>query len=485
MSFGHGINPVAWGMTHSALAEVGYDDFAKAVSQTTQTTDRTQRTGFGALVPEDLSAILRKTTEEEGEFKLFQALKKEKATDVMYRWNLQNDIGGQPGAVFQQEIAAIQDSNTQIQTYIVLLKVAARLRQMSRVLKSTQAIVDFVALERRNMALEIARGQNIAGYVGDDRVAPMMPNGIRRQLEIYAPERILSLDGQSDVNEVTKAVFDQIRQVRGLGSFGKTTHLYLDLDLQNAFDTNLFPQYRVEMGDGKKTIDYGAPVTSIRSSYGQVAMENDVYIPSFANTQPYSLKPLPALAPAAASIAAVAVVPSVAGSKVTASRAGLYGIRVEGVNERFEHGAASALQTATVAVDGAIDITITPNPDGRAYGYAIQFGKKGVAAPTLADQRLMMRVPHPDPLNRTTPFTVRVRFDRIPGASTILGLNMNPNAIGFRELLPMSQVELASTDSPVIKFALIHVGAMVCYVPNHHFVIENVLPPAATWKPFD
>lgn len=466
-----------------------YDDwnaFAKAVQTSSYQTDHAQLEGFGALRPESLENQLKKVIETEDTFKLFKALKRMPVTSTVHEWSVQTDIGGQPAGAFNSELGAISSEVGAYDRRIVFLKYLMTQAAISHVASVQRGIVNLKATENRNALLRLGRAANVSMYYGDSSVAPMQFDGIYKQLKTFKNgSHILDLEGSSNVQALVDTIYTAFAKVIGQGNFGKLTHIHLDPLTQVALDRYLDPAYRVVLDNNPKTVDFGAPVSAIRTSFGQLATENDIWIENSDNSSPAYARygKVPDSAPGAPSVVSTPNAGPVAGSKFTATRAGTYYLVVAAIDERGVEGQPSAAVSATVVANGAIDLDITPNADRKQTGYAIYVSTRNPsAAPSLSDYRLVERIPaNPD---RTAATSYSFKMDKIPGASKLFLINRVPESIAWVQLLPATQFPLYPTNSAIIPWAVLLYGALQLGIPQHHFVIENFLPPQATWKPF-
>lgn len=469
-----------------------WNTFQKATATATPyITDSALKTNVPAVQRESIEGTLRKVTEDNADMKLLNALSRTPTGNVIHQWDTQDDIGGQIGNVFNSEVGSIPQSNISIKRYTINVKFLMKRCAVSAVVAASDTLFGpYKARENAGRLLELARGMNYACYYGDETVAPSMPNGIIKTLELYAPNRILNLDGETDANNVAKQMFAAYAVVAGVGSFGKITHYHTDYKTQNMIDQALFPIYRIGLDDRStgKELDYGAPVGGIKTSFGVIKAEQDPFIdnPDISMPRIALQGSVPSDAPPAPTIS-VAPNAGVAGSGFTTGRNGLYWYVVAPINGNYTEGTPSSPASVTIAVGGAATLTITPNGTTPATGYAVyrsQLLAAATPAPALSQYRLVRRIPPQDLNNLATPTVWQDTGRYIPGSSKIFLLNRVPTSIGLVEFGPPQQFPLYPTDAAILPWAVIWFASPVLFIPKHHFVLDNILDPNATWKPF-
>ena len=462
-----------------------WNTFVKAIQTSGWETDSAQLTGSQALRYESLEGTLRKVIEAEEGFKLFRSLKRNASTSAVHEWALQTGIGGQPGGMFNSEVGEIASNVGDYVRQIVLMKFLMTQAAISHVASVQGQIVNLKATENRNALLRLGRAANYASYHGNSAVSPMQFDGITKQLtDFQAGRGIIDVDGDSDVGRLVQRVYTAFGDVISIGSFGKLTHMMVDPLVQNELDQDLDPAYRVYLNDSPNNIARGAPVGAIKTSFGPVATDVDIWIENAMTAQPmqalYGTVPLNA--PGAPTLAILAQTGQ-ANSRFTAGRDGTYFYVVAAVNTNGVESLVSNAVSAAVAVGGALQLTITPHVGLGQTGYAIYRSRRNPGtAPANTDYRLVTRIPaHAVP----TTATVFQDLNRdIPGSSQIYLLNRVNESIGWVQLLPVTQFPLYPTNRAIIPWAVLMYGALALYIPNHHRIIKNFLPSRAPWRPF-
>jgi hypothetical protein len=491
--FGLGETSVMAGAGIPAGGITSYDDwnaFAKAVATSGYETDHESLTGPQALRVESLEGQLRKVIESEPTFKLFRALKRQPVTSAVHEWTVQTDIGGQPEGMFNSEIGEIGSNVGQYERKIVFIKYLMTQAAISHVASVQKGIVNLKATENMNALLRLSRSANWSMYHGDSAISPMQFDGVIKQLDGFRGGlHVEDLSGTSDVQAIIDGIYGAYANVIGLGNFGKLTHVHMDPQLQNALDRELDPAYRVNLDNNPAGIQYGAPVTGIRTSYGTVMTEQDIWINNSDNTMPNYARydRVPADAPGAPTLATT-VSGTADGTEFTAAKGGgsSFFYRVCAIDERgVESMPSAAISIVAVPAGQTVTLTITPNADHLQTGYAIYRSTAlagGSSEPALRDFRLMKRVA----ANATASSDTVVDDTNvdIPGTSYAFLLNRVPESIAWAQLLPATQFPLYPTNRAIIPWAVLLYGALQLAIPNHHYVLKGFVPATAKWKPW-
>jgi hypothetical protein len=275
--------------------------------------------------------------------------------------------------------------------------------------------------------------------------------------------------------------------VFGFGNFGKTTDIYLPPSIQTDLNMKLDPAFRVALDNSPNSISYGTNVRAIQTSYGNIKVQNDVFIRDEKLKVPFELRNQTHAAQAVKNASfKPATMTAVAGAGAADSywgsaHGGTYVYFVTGLNHKGESQTTAATGgTVTVAAGQQVTITITASASGEETGYVIYRGRKN-GTNALSDVREMVRVPK---AGATTVYVDKNR--EIPGTTCAYMLNLSPSdhAIAWRQFLPMMKIPMAAVNSPIVPWLQMICGYLRISKRNQHVVIKNVAPNGASWKPF-
>lgn len=477
------MNPIIQLDLNAKSGVTGYaqvDELRKAL-EAGYGTDVAQLTGGGALRIQSLEKTMLATIQENQHFRLFNALSKSNAIATVDEWTEQNAVGGFPGGSTNTETGNISAAQGSYNRRTGLVKYLMTRREVSFVATLQSALADAEAVEYQNGALQLLSDAEHLGFEGDGDVVATEFDGIYKQIvSLGSDDHVMDAEGGSlaSVNLVNNAA----AVISGYGNFGTPTDLFMSQLTQADFDTGLDPAFRVPLTDVPNGgISLGSPVVGIRTSWGNIKAQPDVFIRDEAQQRPFELD---FASVAAANNFACASVPtgvpaSDVSSKFGAAHAGNYYYAVTGVNAKGQSVVSKSAQI-TVAAGEKVTLTITASASGEETGYAIYRSRKNGTNAT-SDFRLMTRVA------KAGATTVYVDLNReIPGTSKAYILNMAPGAlaINWRQLLPMLKFPLYPTVNATVPWAQLLFGYLRIGKRKHHVVIKNILPNGAKWRPF-
>lgn len=453
-------------------------------------------TGGAALRIQSLDTTMQATIAENKHFKLFNKLAKPKAGGTVDEWTEQNGVGGFLGGSTNTETGNINAATGSYNRRVGLVKYLMTRREVSFVVTLNNAIASAEATEYNAGAIQLLSDAEFLSFEGDSAVVPTEFDGIFAQLRNAVAAGTVDSDhvidaGGGSLNNI--ALINQAQAVvKGFGNFGLLTDIFMANAVQADFDTGLDPAFRVPLADVPGGgISIGAPVIGIRTSGGNIATNDDVFIREDKHLTPFEVR-YPAVASANAGLAPASVVPGSpatnASSQWTAANAGLYYYAVTGVNAAGESTGVVTTQVANAA-GKAPTLTITRSAGAQETGYVIyrtRIGGGNVlisagSADGLSDFRQMVRIPC---AGATTTWTDLNRD--LPGTTKAFLLNMTPGAtaILWRQLLPMLKFQLYPTVSATIPWAQLLFGYLRMSKLRHHAVIKNIVTNTAVFKPF-
>ena len=444
-------------------------------------TDVATLTGGGSLRIQDLDKTLQATVVDNKHFKLFNALRKPKATATVTEWTEQSDIGGFLGSTSNTEDGAADEFQGEYARRTGRVKFMSAYRKVSVVLARQNNIVSAQAIEEVNGAKQILRDTEYLLFEGDEAVVPTEFDGIFAQIaSLNSTDHIidmrgLPLDGIEKIAQAAEVIY-------GDGNFGVPTDIYTSLSVQTDLNQYLDPAFRVALTGNPQSIQLGAVVKGITTSYGDIATQPDVFVRDEKAQKPFEVK-YPAVAvandvfkPAAASGAAAANV----ASQFAAGHAGTYYYLVTGKNRKGQSTGRITAQI-TVAAGDQVTLTIQPSAGGTETGYTIYRSKKN-GTNAVADFREIKSIPKAPSGNTTWVDT----NEDIPGSTKAYVLNMSASdhAIDWAQYMPMFRMDMAAVNSPIIPWLQMFCGVLRITKRKQHVVIKNIITTKQEWKPF-
>lgn len=444
-------------------------------------TDISALTGGAALRIQSLDQTMQATIAENRHFRLFNALAKRTATATVDEWTEQSGVGGFLGGTTNTETGTINEFTGTYTRRYGLVRYLMTLRKVSLVQSLQNNIVDAEAAEAANGAKQLLMDAEFLLFEGNSDVVPTEFDGIYKQLvDLSSTDHVLDAEGQSlnSVNLVNQAA----ATIAGLDNFGTPTDLYLSPLTQADFDTNLDPAFRVPLTDvGKGGVELGAPVAGIRTSWGDIKTNPDIFLRDEAKQKPFeTYHSSIAVANVAYKPASVTTaVASDAASKFATAHAGNYYYAVAGCGASGQ-SAVTLSSVQAVAAGEKCTLTITAAAGGET-GFVIYRSRKG-GTNNVDDFRECARIAKADAATTTW-----VDYNReMPGTSKAYVLNLSPtdHAISWQQFLPMFKFPLAAVNQAVIPWAQLLFGYLRITKRRQLVVIKNILPANATWKPF-
>lgn len=472
----------------SMTGQISFDDLSqlRKALEMGYGTDVAQLTGGGAFRMQSLDSTMKATIQDNQHFRLFNRLQKTNATATVDEWTEQSSVGGFRGGSTNTETGVIPQAMGEYARRVGMVKFLMTRREVSFVATLGKNIADAEATEQAGGALQLLTDAEHLCFLGDDLVVPTEFPGIGAQIAHaiaegkISPDHVIDMDGKAldGISALNRAA----ALIAGAGNFGTATDLYMSYLTQSDFDSALDPAFRVNLDNNPTSLMIGAPVKGIRTSFGDIATQPDVFIPDEVQQQPFEVL-YPSVAanniamkPQNVTVDAATSAPD---SKFSAGRDGNYYYYVCGVSAKGESLGFVTSQVAIAAGKKAV-ITITASAAGGETGYAIYRSRQnGTNRPD--DVRLMCRIPR---TGATTTYTDLNR--EIPGSTKAFVLNMKPgsDAITWRQFLPMSKFQLYPTNAAVLPWAQMLFGYLRLAKLRQHAMIRNIVPRGALWRPF-
>lgn len=448
-------------------------------------TDSTTLTGGSALRIQSLDTTMQATVQDNKHFALFNRLPKPSATATVDEWTEQSSVGGFLGGTTNTEDGAASETEGEYQRQVGQVKYLSTYRKVSLVLAAGNNMINAKAAEAANGAKQLLTDIEFLTFEGDDTVIPTEFAGIRRQIEsLGSSDHIIDMFGKplDSVEPISRAA----ETVFGFGNFGTATDIFTSLSVQNDLNNHLDPAFRVALGDRPTTTTIGTHVNGIRTSFGDIKTNQDVFIRDEKLKVPFQLRGGKHAAIAAANdvfkpsqLTVDVAADGGAQSKWGSAQAGNYYYFVAGVTAKGQSTGLLSAQVA-VALGGKVTLTINASAGQTENGYVIYKSRKN-GTNALTDLRELVRIP------RTGAVTTYVDlFTEVPGSTNAFILNLNPSdhAISWKQYMPMIKIPMAAVNSPIDPWLQMICGYLRITKRRQHVVVKNIVPSGALWKPF-
>ena len=437
------------------------------------------------LMVESLEASLKSTTWQMKNLVLWPAIPVDKAYNTVEQYTRITSYGGNGMPYFNEGGSPREeDSNYNRETQRIVY-FGTRRRVTHAMMLVRVAFGDAVAREinngnmwlLQNIERELYNGNahfsNAGAFDGNPGAIPadtLALNGLDQQIrqgDADAKVQAVAFDGfggaLSVVRDLRDALLSEDEMEEGavsiLNNFGVPVELHLDPLSLSQFSRQFFPKERIpNMGvaDGRA----GFVLREFVSSAGAFALKPNVFMrpKDLAKARPDNDS-----APAAPAAPATANGGADVGSGFVVGET--YTYKASALNEQGESAGSAASGTETIATaDEQINVTIT-NVAG-AKQYAVYRTDNGGAANTEKFIGMVKQA-----AGATTVFNDANA--KLPGRAQAYLLYLDPEAMVFKQLAPLSKINLA-TVAASFEWLQVLYGTLIVFTPRKHFLYENI-----------
>lgn len=482
------------GSMGGSMAE--FEELTKALQASNYETDMRDLNGGGALGVQSLDTAMKTVIQENEHFVLFNRLAQSNAINIVDEYSRQSSVGGWLGGSTNTQMGVVRGAQGEYKREVGLVKFLMTLRQVGYVLNIGKNIAEPVAVEERNGALQLLTDANYLLYHGDADVSPTQYDGIFTMLDKAHANNELP---DENIHNMNGKPLDSIEalsliqtSVASYGSWGNTTDIFMPYSVQHDLNMSLDPAYRWSP-NGNNTPVLGGQVDGIRLTKGVLKTNVDTFIHDETNPMVRAFElsnhdiavANAAIKPTTLAVKAVAAPTNKKPSYFTGKRAGDYFYAVAAIDVNGKgHSQATLSPVATVAANGAVELTITAaSANSTEKGYAIYRSVQGAKTAELENMRLVTIIPRGNGASTVW----EDQNDRVPGTVSVPLLNLTPgaDAIGWRQFQPMTKIPLpfGVGGMPVMSWFQFLFGYLRVTKPKHHGYIKNILPKNATWRP--
>jgi hypothetical protein len=435
--------------------------------------------GMAPLMVESLEASLKSTTWQMRNLVLWPSIPVDKAFNTVEEYARVTAYGGNGSPYFvdggsPREEDANYNRETQNIRYFGTRRRVSHAAMLVKV-----AFGDAVAREinngnmwllqniERELYLGNAFYSNAGAFDGNPGAIPQATlaiNGLDQQIrqgDTDSKVQAIAFDGFGGALSVVRDQADQILSeedmeegaVSILNNFGVPVALHVDPKTLSDFSRSFYPKERVnQMGVSEGRA--GFVLKSFVSSAGEFALAPNVFLRPKAESKGSADNSLVPATPAAPTAAA-------AGAATGSLVAGTYLYAIAAVNEHGESLMGATVSQAAAALD-KITLTITNVSGARSYaayrtepgGTSLKFiGYVAAAAGT------------------STSFVDTGA--KLPGRAQAFMLYLDPEALTFKQLAPLSKINLA-TVSASFEWLQVLYGTLIVFTPRKHFIYQNI-----------
>lgn len=459
-------DPTMTGFGSHSAREVEELQKALAITQNYGTTAPSALTGGSALAIEDLDRTLKLVTHGLEHLRLWKDILKEKVTQTVHEYNVQNSYGQEVSPFFAMG-GTPQSTDANYDREIVQVKYLGTQGQVQHNLTLIQAAHGpVVAREVKNKTIELLARNERSMFEADSTINPLEYDGIYSQVLVKQAESAFqstAFAGYSSSASGPVAILDQrganldedIGEEAGLNAvnnFGMPMDMYLGTDIHSEFSRAYYQKQRVMSG---ATLVAGQKVKE------------------FSGTLDYRFKPSlfnrPRIMPLASSISASSApalssmtTPSDANSQFQSADAGAYSYKVSAVYADGETLPSSA-QSASPAAGDNVSGVITYS--GMPLYFNVFRTAKGASSGWEFTQRIAP----------TTSGATYVLDENayLPGAAKAFLLMHDPDVLCWKQLGSMIKYDLAVTDTSYKWLQLLY-GTPLVMAPLKNTILINL-----------
>lgn len=440
--------------------------------------------GGTPLMVESLEASLKSTTWQMKNLVLWPSMPVDKAFNTIEQYSRITSYGGNGSPYFNEGGSPREEDSQYNRETQRIVYFGTRRRVTHAMMLVRVAFGDAVAREinngnmwlLQNIERELYLGNGMFSNSGDfDGSASAVHgdtlaiNGLDHQIrdgDTDAKTQAVAFDGfggaDSVIRDLAGTLLSEDEMEEGavsiLNNFGVPTELHTDPKSLSDFSRQFFPKERIPVmgvADGRA----GFVLREFVSSAGVFTLKPNVFL-------------RPKQEPRAADNPGVPGQPSAPTTANGGSDVGssfevdeVYIYKVAALNEQGEGtvSAASSAETITTASE-QVDVTIT-NVTGAKY-YAVYRTNNGGAATTAQFIGYVKAA-----AGSTTTFVDKNK--KLPGLAESFLLYLDPEALSFKQLAPLSKINLA-TVAASFEWLQVLYGTLIVYTPRKHFIFENV-----------
>ena len=451
--------------SHSAR-EVEDLQKALSISQNYGTTAPNTLTGGSALSVEDLDRTLKLVTHGLEHLRLWKDIGKEKVTQAVQEYNVQNSYGQEVSPFFQMG-GTPQATDAAYDREVVQVKYLGTQGQVQHNLTLIQAAHGpVVAREVKNKTIELLARNERAMFEADSDMNSLEYDGIdaqitKKQAEAqYKSTAFAGYDsaGQSDsviIDIRAEADEDTMEEagLKAVNNFGMPLDMYLGTDVHSKYSRAFYAKQRSVPG---------ATITS-----GQKVKEHEgtldfKFKPSLFNRprkSPLASSTSQSSAPTMANFAS----PADGNSQFATADAGTYSYRISAVYADGETVANTAAGTSVAAGDKVTtEITYTGTP--------LYFNVFRAPVGTTSGHEFIGRI---KPVGSGSAHNIDFNAN-LPGAAKAYLLMHDADVLVWKQLGSMIKYDLAVTDTSY-KWLQLMYGTPLVSAPRKNVIVKNIL----------
>lgn len=451
--------------SHSAR-EVEELQKALSISQNYGTTAPNSLSGGSALAVEDLDRTLKLVTHGLEHLRLWKDIQKEKVTQTVSEYNVQNSYGQEVSPFFAMGGTPV-NTDAKYDREVVQVKYLGTQGQVQHNLTLIQAAHGpVVAREVKNKTIELLARNERAMFEADSAVNGLEYDGIDAQMaskEQAAQYKSTAFAGYESAGAADSVIMDirgeadedtmEDAGLKAVNNFGMPMDMYLGTDIHSKYSRAFYAKQRVMSG---ATLNSGQKV---KEHNGTLDFR---FKPSLFN-RPRKSPLASSISASAAPTTANAATPADAASQFGTADAGTYSYRVSAVFADGETQASTQVATAVAAGD---KVTLEISYVGSPLYFNIFRAPVGT---TVGHEFIGRIAPGASGSAHNIDFN-----SMLPGSARAYLLMHDPDVLVWKQLGSMIKYDLAVTDTSYKWLQLLY-GTPLIMAPRKNVILKNLM----------
>jgi hypothetical protein len=475
------LNQILSGVEQGLLSQTEVENLQKSLSAGYGYAGApTNLTHGGVLQTESLEATLKVVTFDMQNLKLWPAISVDKASNLFEQYNRLIGYGSDSSPYIGEGGAGQEEDSTYIRDGQRIAFFSKRRKVSHQMTLVKTSVGDILAQQKKEGTMDLLKHVERELYWGHAHFASAA--GLQSGADQDLPANSIAMSGllkqilkgdkdiqfrsgdfdgwgaeqQSVVRDLAGLAFAQ-DDVEGLAvaimeNFGAPGQLHAEPAVISAFVKTFYPQFRSEPGLANQTVGYD--VSKITTTAGAIDLKPNLFLRPRQGVRPVGVN---AKAPAVAGIT-VAGAAAGSGSKLAA---GSYHYAVTLVND-FGESAPIFTSVAVAPTAGqSVTLTLTGAIPAEVKYFKVYRSANGAAAQSA--QFIS---------NHKVGAAVVDAGDRKPGLGELFLIDMRPESMKFKQLLPLSSMSLAVVTT-ALEFLIVMYGALFVYAPRFSGVLRN------------
>jgi hypothetical protein len=333
-------------------------------------------TSGGALSRQSLDTTFVALVSTDRDFKFLKQLPRRDVKQVISEYNINRSHGGgwtRSSYIGQSDEPVFADAI--IQRLFAEMNYLSEGYSFNKVIENTDTVQDPEIIQANAALRRLAESMNRNFFFGNRSVNPNVQDGFISAIQKEDSSFVFDARGQLLDDTTIKEMSAQIRTT----TFGVVDKLWMAPETKALYDQNyaiLGKQTVFQNAGDRDNLMLGNIVMGIadgNAHNNKIVFEDDIWLDRHKWSVPMRWDQASRRfvegasgenAPNTPTLTVAAVAPSVPNSRWDASYAGAYQYRVSAGNFRFGYSMATASANATVAINGAVQLTMTPSATG-------------------------------------------------------------------------------------------------------------------------